>query len=560
MAINHEIRANFFFILNLKRNLIATNHRSIKLDLLRKQTVSSSVCKYVLPSKRSASSSTTTTTSAAPLNIVNSTEYSDLNLKPPKNSLLATPCDIASIRTPHQQAFKINRKKKKSVNRRGNDDEHQTDIDENENENEMPSPIPFMSPLKTKKTFYSNDENNNNGNSNKRVLKKKSSVSDSDYKTQSSGATDENDINSLCNDQAERRDEDEPQFDSDAHLNACEHMLNLEERFIELMQKGVQQYSRPLRHCMMISAMQHHGMFQNIEKILAISEYQLNQLISQDDSTLIDMFATIGKLYENKMRMSCEAFDIYLNGIRKSFDLLGSLVDSRQINFSKFLSESQEDIDMDLKTFLLLPLYYVGDIYERLNVLKERTLPNTNDYICLTNLLHGLEVYVNKSTVILNEYNNGQSKNPLRLSLLNNENNNIVDIESDEKIYATSLIHYRQSSHKWKKLQIILLSDKIILVSRHTNAKEVLNMSQSCLNTSKIQFKSICLKNILDINFSLKNECEFQVNYLKSNDVTCIHSIRLKAGSLDEKLNWKKIFSKSLSSLNFDKSIVNNIV
>lgn len=515
-----------------------------------------------MPSKRSASSSTTTTTSAAPLNIVNSTEYSDLNLKPPKNSLLVTPCDIASIRTPHQQAAKTNRKKKQSVKRRENDDiEQQTDIDENENENEMPSPIPFMSPLKTKKTFYSNDENNNNGNSNKRVLKKKSSVSDSDYKTQSSGVTDENDVNSLCNDQAaERRDEDEPQFDSDAHLNACEHMLNLEERFIELMQKGVQQYSRPLRHCMMISAMQHHDMFQNIEKILAISEYQLNQLISQDDSTLLDMFGTIGKLYENKMRMSCEAFDIYLNGIRKSFDLLGSLIDSRQINFSKFLSECQEDIDMDLKTFLLLPLYYVGDIYERLNVLKERTLPNTNDYICLTNLLNGLEVYVNKSTVILNEYNNGQIKNPLRLTSLNNENNNLVDIESDEKIYATSLIHYRQSSHKWKKLQIILLSDKIILVSRHTNAKEVLNMSQSCLNTSKIQFKSICLKNILDINFSLANECEFQVNYLKSNDVTCIHSVRLKAGSLDEKLNWNKIFSNSLSSLNFEKSIVNNIV
>ena len=121
-------------------------------------------------------------------------------------------------------------------------------------------------------------------------------------------------------------------------MDACENLLNLEEKFIEKMQKGVQQYSRPLRHCMMINSNQHHLLFQNIEKILAISEYQLNQLISQDDSTLISMFSSIGKLYENKMRMSCEAFDIYLNGIDKAFQILDSLI--KMHNFSKFIQVS----------------------------------------------------------------------------------------------------------------------------------------------------------------------------------------------------------------------------
>lgn len=84
-------------------------------------------------------------------------------------------------------------------------------------------------------------------------------------------------------------------------MDACESLLQLEENFIQNMQKGVQQYSRPLRHCMMINSNQHHILFQNIEKILAISEYQLNQLVSQDDSIIIDMFSSIGKLYENKV-------------------------------------------------------------------------------------------------------------------------------------------------------------------------------------------------------------------------------------------------------------------
>jgi hypothetical protein len=93
---------------------------------------------------------------------------------------------------------------------------------------------------------------------------------------------------------------DNDEFNSE-RMDACEQLLNLEEKFIEKMQKGVQQYSRPLRHCMMINTSQHHLLFQNIDKILAISEYQLNQLISQDDSTLISMFSSIGKLYENKV-------------------------------------------------------------------------------------------------------------------------------------------------------------------------------------------------------------------------------------------------------------------
>ena len=413
------------------------------------------------------------------------------------------------------------------------------------------------------------------------LAQKKSSITDSDYKTQSS-ATD-NDAASVISsclpkivskenknlylDDVDLAIEQDNYVDSDAHLSACEHLLNLEEKFIELMQKGVQQYSRPLRHCMMISSLQHHLLFQNIEKILAISEYQLNQLISQDDSTLLDMFNTIGKLYENKMRMSCEAFDIYLNGIDNSFGLLFDLINMNCSanpsipNFSKFLYDSQEDIDMDLKTFLLLPLYYVGDIYVSLKSIREKTSANNSDFMCLTNLLNGLESYVKKSTHILNKYNNGQLKNPLRTVSSSsisdedyfncNKNNSVCSSSKKKSVLYTTQIQYRQSSHKWKRIKVVLLNDKLVLVSRRANIKKLLNssMMNSTDNTKSATFKTINLASIVNINFNLSKELEFQVNYFKTNNKNLLHTVKLKVESLDEKLKWNKLFNRCLADL-----------
>jgi hypothetical protein len=411
------------------------------------------------------------------------------------------------------------------------------------------------------------------------LAQKKSSITDSDYKTQSS-ATD-NDAASVISsclpkvvkesknlylDDVDLAIEQDNYVDSDAHLSACEHLLNLEEKFIELMQKGVQQYSRPLRHCMMISSLQHHLLFQNIEKILAISEYQLNQLISQDDSTLLDMFNTIGKLYENKMRMSCEAFDIYLNGIDSSFGLLFDLINMNCSanpsipNFSKFLCDSQEDIDMDLKTFLLLPLYYVGDIYVSLKSIREKTSANNSDFMCLTNLLNGLESYVKKSTHILNKYNSGQLKNPLRAVSSSsisdedyfdcNKNSSLCSSNKKSVLYTTP-IQYRQSSHKWKRIRVVLLNDRLVLVSRRANVKKLLNssMMNSTDNAKSATFKSINLASIVNINFNLSKELEFQVNYFKTNNKNLLHTVKLKVESLDEKLKWNKLFNRCLADL-----------
>lgn len=304
----------------------------------------------------------------------------------------------------------------------------------------MPSPIPYLPPL-----------------------------TDSDYRTQSEGSSSSS-------------SSDEP------HMSACESLLEVEERFIELMQRGVQQYSRPLRHCAMISAHEHETLFQNIEKILAISEYQLSQLISRDASMLLDMFATIGRLYENKMRMSGEAFDLYLSGVGASLDLLNSLT-SGGINskLSRFLADSQTDLP--LVSFLLLPLHYVSEIRTCLIEIRRHTSPSNADHATLCALITRLDGYVERSRVLLVGHENpltanssGGQEDDEDEDLIDeddeeysseveieerdyNHNNRYITVTTapNQLIYSSSL-YYRQSCHKWKKIRALFFADRCIML------------------------------------------------------------------------------------------------
>jgi len=361
-------------------------------------------------------------------------------------------------------------------------------IAEEDNDHEvsyMPSPIPHMPPIKSEdaKCF------------------RKYSVTDSDYKTQSYH-TESDTSNNLDN------------LNNHNHMNACESILNLEEKFIDLMQRGVQQYSRPLRHCMLISPIEHHTLFQNIEKILAISEYQLHQLISHDDSALFDMFNTIGKLYENKLRMSSEAFDIYLNGVTKSFELLTNLSkkSDKKGYFNKFLAESSDDINMELKTFLLLPLFYVVSVFMSLKLIKSKTPTDSMDFQCLVKLLDNLEAHVGKAQKVLDEFS---AQNPF-------------EEEIDERLHLSNELVYSgnlkmKSGLRWQDVNVQLYKDRLCY------SEEI-----------DEEFRTeILLSNINAFGFNLNGRNEFQLSYSieNSGQVLCF-----RAESLHEKLKWKCLF------------------
>ena len=58
---------------------------------------------------------------------------------------------------------------------------------------------------------------------------------------------------------------------------AIQELIHLEQDFIKQMEFGLQRYSKPLRH-KFVSPTEHSTLFQNMEKLISISEYHVHKL------------------------------------------------------------------------------------------------------------------------------------------------------------------------------------------------------------------------------------------------------------------------------------------
>lgn len=63
----------------------------------------------------------------------------------------------------------------------------------------------------------------------------------------------------------------------DHHQTQVDRLLASERHFVSQMQFGIQRYSSPLLHCI-ISAQEHATLFQNVDKLVSISDYHASQL------------------------------------------------------------------------------------------------------------------------------------------------------------------------------------------------------------------------------------------------------------------------------------------
>jgi hypothetical protein len=127
----------------------------------------------------------------------------------------------------------------------------------------------------------------------------------------------------------------------------------MEANFVAYLSVAVSTFTRPLRG-FFIKQQDYFNLFQNIEKILIISE---NFLRSMDKWSAYDLYARIGQFYTQKLNLFRDAFTIYVKGYAKSKRLLGELKKhSRQ--FRLFLDEAQAD-DLTLANLLDAPVRHM---------------------------------------------------------------------------------------------------------------------------------------------------------------------------------------------------------
>lgn len=140
-------------------------------------------------------------------------------------------------------------------------------------------------------------------------------------------------------------------------------LIEMEANFVSYLSMAVATFSRPLRG-FFIKQQDYFCLFQNIEKILVISE---NFLRSMDKWSAYDLYTKIGQLYSHKMSLFREAYTMYARGHHAAKSLLAELGQHSK-QFRLFLAEVESN-ELTLERALDLPVSHVQrtlDIFKRI--------------------------------------------------------------------------------------------------------------------------------------------------------------------------------------------------
>ncbi|KAK6196036.1 hypothetical protein SNE40_001339 [Patella caerulea] len=188
---------------------------------------------------------------------------------------------------------------------------------------------------------------------------------------------------------------------------AVHRLLSLELDFIDFMHAGIQRYSRPLRHCI-LAAQQHSALFQNVEKLVTISEYHVKQMQDNSPSMYTDtddtqssegshFYQVMGLIYQSKLHMLCQAYEIYAQGLSNANGVLSGL--KRNPDFMRFVKEpALTPGEPSISAFIYRPIHHLKELHQCLRDIFTNTSTASDDYPSLKNVVEGLQESVNNIT------------------------------------------------------------------------------------------------------------------------------------------------------------------
>ncbi|KAH9500272.1 hypothetical protein Btru_073594 [Bulinus truncatus] len=190
-------------------------------------------------------------------------------------------------------------------------------------------------------------------------------------------------------------------------------LMSLELDYIDFMHYGIERYSRPLRHCI-VSAHQHMTIFQNVEKLVTISEYHIKQM--QDNTSSVDsdtedsqsgessMFPnSVALIYQSKVHMLCQAYESYANGLANSNTLLKELRKNR--DFMSFVKEpatedGQSFNQPTISAFINRPVQHIQELCVVLSEIFASTPLHSPDFATLQQIVIKLSQCVTNITCL----------------------------------------------------------------------------------------------------------------------------------------------------------------
>ncbi|WAR22918.1 RGS3-like protein [Mya arenaria] len=186
---------------------------------------------------------------------------------------------------------------------------------------------------------------------------------------------------------------------------ALHGLLVAEERFVEAMSRGMQSYSRPLRHGL-LAPEQHSALFQNVEKLVSISEYQVHQMLSNlpdmddaadpDDSQTADpadITTIVGIIYRSKLPLILQAYTLYTAGLPRAASSMATL--EKDPDFLRFLWHHEaHNHPLSLCEFINRPLEHLADVCRHVTAIRDSLSTTSPDHGIYCDIVNGLQSVV----------------------------------------------------------------------------------------------------------------------------------------------------------------------
>jgi regulator of G-protein signaling 3 len=142
-------------------------------------------------------------------------------------------------------------------------------------------------------------------------------------------------------------------------------------------------------------------------QLVTISEYHVKQMhdnapssfISEDDTDTSassdnhNFIQSIGLIYQSKVHMLCQAYDLYAKGISTANHLLSEL--RRNEDFVRFVRDPPlEGNQPSISTFIYRPVQHIRELYKVVQEVFTNTSSGSSDYNSLKELTEGNYHYI----------------------------------------------------------------------------------------------------------------------------------------------------------------------
>lgn len=371
---------------------------------------------------------------------------------------------------------------------------------------------------------------------------------------------------------------------------AIHRLMSIEMDFIDVMHAGMQRYSRPLRHCI-LNPRQHFTLFQNIEKLVTISEYHLKQINDNMPSFCSDTEGSftssegghnfsIGMIYQSKVHMLSQAYDLYSKGLGEANDLLSDL--RRSTEFVKFVREPPlEPQQPSISTFLTRPVHHIRELYQVLQDIFMNTSNEESDFRGLKQVVESLNECVGNisnyscvdrvpsiSSLASSTGSTGHSKTEAgsvsgkgvlapscSMNTVRSIDSEVARIQ-DRLVFSSKVLKFqlctedrhliyagdmfRWEGTTWKKLFVLLFSD--ILVQTEQDRSDQLH----------VMYEPVYLKHITQVDGQRNHTTELVIHHASNTTpqgIPITHKMLFRAPTTELKYTWKSLLEQKVHNV-----------